>query len=81
MWWFHLQKVFQYQCLLRKAAKLLFGFGPYDWTKFSNNQPEQMELGSRHSTTAILKLNLAHIFSNEKARLFLEAALGLITFI
>lgn len=43
MWRFHLQKVSQYQCVVRKAAKLLAGFGPNDWTTFSN-KPEQMEL-------------------------------------
>ncbi|EAW77643.1 hCG2045337 [Homo sapiens] len=46
-------KVYQYQCLLRKATKLLVGFSPNDWTKFCNNEPKQMELGSTHSTTAV----------------------------
>lgn len=53
MRWFHQQKVPQFQGLVRKTAKLLVGFGSGDWTKFSNNKPEQMELGSTHSTVAV----------------------------
>lgn len=48
--------------MMRKAAKLLVGFGPNSWTKFYNSEPEQMDLGSTHSITAVVKLKPCSYF-------------------
>lgn len=53
---------YQYQCIMRKAAKLLVGFRPNGWTKFYNSELEQMDLGSTHLITAVVKLKPCSYF-------------------